>query len=509
MQSEPSIPYEVWTADWLRQEESQAAEAMGITLLTLMERAGAAAFHLAQRAYPQSRCWLILCGHGNNGGDGYVVARLAKAAGIAVTLLAIEEGKTPLPEEAEHARNAWLNGGGEIRAADSEWPQEIDLIIDGLLGTGLRSAPRSPVRDIITQVNQHSAPVLALDVPSGLVAQTGAQPGEAIAANCTITFIALKAGLLTGKARALVGDLQYDALGVEPWLQQQTPPILRRDRHNLTQWLVPRSPTAHKGDNGRLLIIGGDKGTAGAIRMTGEAALRSGAGLVRVLTRDENVPSLLTARPELMVDALSPRALDAALHWADVVVIGPGLGTHAWGRQALENISECNMPMLWDADALNLLALAPEKRHNRIITPHPGEAARLLGCSVGEIEQDRLQAARRLVKKYGGCVVLKGAGTVIANETGPLEIIDVGNPGMATGGMGDVLSGIIGALLAQKMAPDNAARAGCVVHGAAADWLAARFGTRGMLACDLFTALYRFVNPELMYKNDDSRDSTF
>ncbi len=492
----PSIPHSVWPADWLRQAEISAADSLGITLYELMQRAGTAAFNLARQRYPQAQHWLILCGHGNNGGDGYVVARLAEAAGITVTLLTVSSDK-PLPDEALRARQDWLDAGGTIHAEDIVWPETITLIIDGLAGTGLNSAPREPLRGLIIHANEHPAPVVALDVPSGLAAQTGAQPGEAVRADCTITFIALKAGLLTGKARDLVGELHHHALGLEPWLTGQVPPISRRDASELEQWLKPRAQTVHKGDNGRLLIIGGDSGTAGAIRLAGEAALRSGAGLVRVLTREENVQPLLTARPELMVAALTTRSLTQALEWADIIVIGPGLGTHAWGRQALEAVAESDKPMLWDADALNLLALNPDKRHNRIITPHPGEAARLLGCSVAEIEQDRLLSAQRLVKRYGGCAVLKGAGTVVAGSDGRLDIIDAGNPGMATGGMGDVLSGIIGALLGQKMSRDDAACAGCVVHGAAADRLAERYGTRGMLAADLFTTLYRFVNPEL------------
>lgn len=241
--------------------------------------------------------------------------------------------------------------------------------------------------------------------------------------------------------------------------------------------------------------MGGDHGFAGAIRMTGEAALRCGAGLVRVLTREENIPPLLTARPELMVAPLTRDTLQQGLEWADVVVIGPGLGQDSWGKNALREVENCDKPMLWDADALNLQAFNPEKRHNRIITPHPGEAARLLNGNVGAIESDRLLAARKLVRRYGGVVVLKGAGTFLAAEDG--AVADVGNAGMASGGMGDVLSGIIGGLLAQKLSLYDAACAGCVVHGATADRLAAEKGTRGMLATDLLPALYPYVNPEL------------
>ncbi|HDR2158280.1 TPA: bifunctional ADP-dependent NAD(P)H-hydrate dehydratase/NAD(P)H-hydrate epimerase [Enterobacter cancerogenus] len=497
-----SIPHSIWDADDLRCAEKEAADSLGITLFELMQRAGEAAFNVARHAYPDATHWLILCGHGNNGGDGYVVARLAVAAGLRVTLLAQESDK-PLPEEASDAREAWLNAGGTIHAADILWPDDIDLIVDGLLGTGLRNAPRDPIAALIERANAHPAPVVALDIPSGLIAQTGATPGAVIHAAHTITFIALKPGLLTGKARDVVGKLHRNALGLDGWLAGQDTHITRFDETDLAQWLTPRRPTSHKGDHGRLVIIGGDHGTAGAIRMAGEAALRSGAGLVRVLTRSENISPLITARPELMVHELTPQTLDDSLEWADVVVVGPGLGQQAWGKQALQKVGNFRKVTLWDADALNLLAINPDKRHNRILTPHPGEAARLLNCSVAEIERDRLLSAQRLVKRYGGVAVLKGAGTIVACESGAMGIVDAGNAGMASGGMGDVLSGIIGALLGQKLTPYDAACAGCVVHGAAADRLAAQYGTRGMLATDLFCTLRRVVNPDVIDVEND------
>ncbi|EPI2800371.1 bifunctional ADP-dependent NAD(P)H-hydrate dehydratase/NAD(P)H-hydrate epimerase [Citrobacter koseri] len=502
-----SIPHSIWPADEIKRAEREAADSLGLTLYELMLRAGEAAFQVARDAYPDSRRWLVLCGHGNNGGDGYVVARLAKAAGIEVTLLAQESDK-PLPEEAAQAREAWLNAGGVIHASDIIWPDHIDVIIDALLGTGLTQAPRTSLSTLIERANSHSSPVVAIDIPSGLLAQTGATPGAVMNAAHTVTFVALKPGLLTGKARDVVGALHFDALGLESWLAGQEVHIQRFAASQLSHWLTPRRPTSHKGDHGRLVIIGGDHGTAGAIRMTGEAALRAGAGLVRVLTRSENIAPLLTARPELMVHELTPQSLDDSLQWADVVVIGPGLGQQEWGKKALQKAENFRKPMLWDADALNLLAINPDKRHNRVITPHPGEAARLLGCSVAEIESDRLLSARRLVKRYGGVAVLKGAGTVVAAQSHALGIIDAGNAGMASGGMGDVLSGIIGALLGQKFSPYDAACAGCVAHGAAADVLAARYGTRGMLATDLFSTLQRIVNPDVIDVNHDESSNS-
>lgn len=491
-----SLPHSVWSADWLRQAEPAAAASLGISLYSLMQRAGAAAYALARDHYPTSKHWLVLCGHGNNGGDGYVVAGLAAADNIRVTVVACD-GPRPLPPEAAAARQAWLASGGEIQPVDSCWPEGIDLIIDGLLGTGLGSAPRAPYDVLIETANRARAPVISLDIPSGLLAESGAAPGAVIRAAHTVTFIAVKPGLLTGQARDWVGQLHYSPLGLTDWLAKQTPQIQRITADDLTQWLKPRRPCSHKGDHGRLLLIGGDYGFGGAIAMAAEAALRAGAGLVRVLTRVEHVGPLLAARPELMVQRLSDDGLQQALEWAEVTVIGPGLGQGDWGRNALKQLQSSDKPTLWDADAVNLLALHAEKRQNRVITPHPGEAARLLGCRAADIESDRLLAARRLAEQYGGVVVLKGAGTLIAGQQGEMAIADVGNAGMASGGMGDVLSGIIGGLLAQKLSLYDAACAGCVVHGAAADDVAAKQGTRGLLASDLLPKIPRYVNPEM------------
>ncbi|MDO6408377.1 bifunctional ADP-dependent NAD(P)H-hydrate dehydratase/NAD(P)H-hydrate epimerase [Pantoea phytobeneficialis] len=492
-----SLSHSVWPAQAIGKLERDAADSLGLTLYELMQRAGQASYELARRLWPEASHWLVLCGHGNNGGDGYVVARLAQAAGITVTLLACE-GSKPLPEEAQQAREAWLAAGGVIHAADACWPEQVEVIIDALLGTGLNRAPAAPYDHLITLANAHAAPVLAIDMPSGLAAANGTAPGATMLAAHTLSMIVLKPGQLTGKARDYIGQLHVDELGLSVFLAGNPAPMQRVDAQDLSRWLKPRKATSHKGDHGRLLVVGGDRGTAGAIRMTAEAALRAGAGLVRVLTHEDNIAPILTARPELMVDALVEERLQQALEWADVIAIGPGLGQRDWGKQALKTVVACEKPMLWDADALNLLAINADYRQNRIITPHPGEAARLLGVKTSEIESDRIHAAQTLVKRYGGVVVLKGAGTVIADDQGNLVISDVGNAGMASGGMGDILSGIIAALMGQKLALFDAACAGCVAHGAAADAVARQRGTRGMLATDLFELLWQFVNPEMI-----------
>lgn len=480
----------------MAQLEQQGAHALGITLYELMLRAGQAAYEHLNRHWPDARHWLILCGHGNNGGDGYVLARLGQAAGKTITLLACDSEKA-LPEEAQRARDAWLDAGGEIHAAGAAWPEQVDVIVDALLGTGTQRAPAEPYATLIQQANAHAAPILAIDMPSGLSARNGTTPGEVINATHTLSVVALKPGQLTGKARDVIGALYYADLGLATFLAGETAPMARYDASALTRWLKPRKPTSHKGNHGRLLVIGGDAGTAGAVRMTAEAALRTGSGLVRVLTHKDNIIPILTARPEVMVDELTDERLKEALEWADVIAVGPGLGQREWGKQALKAVAGSEKPMLWDADALNLLAISAEKRQNRIITPHPGEAASLLNIETSEIESDRLHAAQRLAQQYGGVVVLKGAGTIIASEQGEMAFADVGNAGMASGGMGDLLSGIIASLMGQQLPLFGAACAGCVAHGAAADAVAAQRGTRGMLATDLLDLLWQFVNPEM------------
>ncbi|WP_294902998.1 bifunctional ADP-dependent NAD(P)H-hydrate dehydratase/NAD(P)H-hydrate epimerase [Tatumella sp. UBA2305] len=490
----PSLSGAVWPASQFPSLEQQLCSLCGISTRTLMERAGHAAFQHICRLWPQASHWRILCGSGNNGGDGYVVARLAKQAGLRVTLIACDSAR--LPEEAQHAREQWLACGGECLPADSDWIGEEHLIVDALLGIGLNRAPENPYRQLIEKVRERSVPVFALDIPSGVMADSGTVPGVAIKADVTLTFIGLKAGLLTGKARDYCGTILTDPLGPDLAGTHVDPPVWRKDVSHLAGWLPSRNATAHKGDHGKLVLIGGDKGTGGAIRLAGEAALRSGAGLVRVLTHPDNVIALVTARPELMTAAMSEQQLEESLEWADTVVIGPGLGQQAWGKTVFSQVKKSKKQTLWDADALNLLAIDPDTRQNRILTPHPGEAARLLGTSVQSVENDRLLAARQLVQRYGGVVVLKGAGTVISSSDGETVIADVGNPGMATGGMGDVLSGVIAALAGQKLSLYDAACAGVVAHGGAADWVARKHGMRGMLASDLFEPLRRLVNPE-------------
>jgi NAD(P)H-hydrate epimerase len=315
-----------------------------------------------------------------------------------------------------------------------------------------------------------------------------------VRASATLCFIGLKAGCFTGKGRDYAGEVLWDGLGLPEALFTRVEPLAQRLDARCLQGLTPRGRTTHKGECGHVLVVGGDYGFSGAARMAAEAAARAGAGLVSVATRAEHVDPLVGARPELMVHGIThAEALSPLLARATVIAVGPGLGRDDWGRSLLGKVLESSKPLVVDADALNLLAEETTRRERWVLTPHAGEAGRLLGCSSAEIEADRFTAAASLQASFGGVVVLKGAGTVVLDGSGRVGVCTLGNPGMASGGMGDVLTGVIAALLAQGWGVAEAARLGTCLHGAAAD-AAAQEGERGLLATDLMPHLRRLAN---------------
>ncbi|PSW10457.1 bifunctional ADP-dependent NAD(P)H-hydrate dehydratase/NAD(P)H-hydrate epimerase [Photobacterium sanctipauli] len=491
------LPIQLYTAEQVRTGEQKAAAMLGLDMYRLMERAGAAVFEHLVQAYPASTTVLVCCGGGNNGGDGYVVARLALEAGYKVILWGLGDSAN-LTGDAAIARQAWLDAGGQITPPASELPPSAGVVVDALLGTGLNGPVRENAADLIRLLNRSSLPILSVDIPSGLCADTGQVLGAAIRAQATVTFIGCKQGLLTGKAANYVGELLFAGLDVESAFHSVCQPAVGRvTEDDVAQCLGIRDRTAHKGDHGRILCVGGDHGMGGAIRLAAEAAARSGAGLTAVLTQPDNVLSIVSAIPEIMAKGWQEKAHEVSqkLAWANVVVLGPGLGQSDWSKALFFYIAATDKNLVLDADGLNLLALSPDYKNNRIITPHPGEAARLLNCSVADVEADRFAAVRALQQKYGGVVVLKGAGSLIDNGT-DCWLCAAGNPGMATGGMGDVLSGVIGALVAQGLSLTDAARVGVLIHSMAAD-RCAMDGERGMLASDLFPHIRQLVNPKL------------
>jgi ADP-dependent NAD(P)H-hydrate dehydratase / NAD(P)H-hydrate epimerase len=489
-----SDPTPLYSAAQARQFDSLASAA-GVAGGTLMARAGAAAFAALRARWPQARRIMVVCGVGNNAGDGFVLARLARAAGCDVSVLQVGDVSV-LRGDALQALDEYRAAGGvpqDFNAADLE---TADVLVDALFGTGLTREVGGTWRAAIEAMNAATPPVLALDLPSGVHADSGAVLGAAVRAAVTVTFIARKQGLYTGAGLAHAGHVVFDALAVPPHVYAgATPGALLLARDALADWLPPRSRDAHKGRFGHVLVVGGEQGMSGAVRLAAEAAARAGAGLVSVATRAAHAAVLSAARPELMCHGVEHATqLAPLLARASVIAIGPGLGRGEWARELLGHALDTQLPLVVDADALNLLAREPLRRDNWILTPHSGEAARLLQCSTADIEADRYQAVRELAARFGGVAVLKGAGTLIARQGESVRVCGAGNPGMASGGMGDVLTGVIAGLLAQGLPLFEAAQAGVQVHALAGD-AAARDGERGLLATDLMPCLRRIVNP--------------
>ncbi len=492
---ESSLP--LYRREDVRVFESHAIAHDAIDAYVLMGRAASAAFGCLKRRWPSVRHICVVCGHGNNGGDGFVLARLARMAGMQVDVV-VDRPSEPLAEPAARAYAHWRDAGGEEQAfIPGERLPQAEVIVDALLGIGLSRAPEGVVASLIDAINASGVPVLSIDMPSGINADTGDSPGVAVNASATVSFIVHKRGLFTARGRALAGAVELASLEVPEETRGSRPAAAQLwSAAHLRQAFPPRARDAHKGRHGHVLAIGGDYGLGGAIRLCAEAALRSGAGLVAVATREVHVAPLLAARPEAMPqcvdDAMVLRAL--AEH-ADVLAFGPGLGGSDWSRRLFDAAIESRVPAVIDADGLNLLARAQVSLPDAVLTPHPGEAARLLGVDVASIERDRFAAAAALVERYSAVVVLKGAGTIVAGKGEIPIVIGAGNPGMASGGMGDVLTGVIAALWAQGMPAFEAAALGALLHSAAADMAARDGGERGLLASDLFPHVRRLTNP--------------
>ena len=431
----------------------------------LMEKAGAAAAELAGSLASESgEPVLILAGPGNNGGDALVAARHLSAQGFRIVVVSRAD-PDHLPADAAHAWKAWLQGGGTI-LADLPAPQQYSLVIDGLFGVGLMRDISGDDARWIAQANGLPCPKLALDVPSGLDSDTGRIRGCALRADHTLTFLGLKPGLLTGDGPDYVGELHLDTLGVMPMASPETFGIALTQLEN-RHHLPPRAYNSHKGTYGHVGIIGGDLGMVGACLIAGRAALQQGAGSVTLGTLDDRTvvdygePRLMFAVPE--------RLLSTSL---SVLAIGPGLGQSPRAHALLETALASPCPLVLDADALNLLAgnptlakLAAQRPHPTLLTPHPGEAARLFGVTTADIQANRIEAARNLSLHYRANIALKGAGTVIAHPDGRYAINTSGGPWLAQAGSGDRLTGLVAGLLGQGMGSGDALEAAVWLHG--------------------------------------------
>ena len=477
----------------LRAVEARAAERHG-DAFALMARAGQAAWRELLARWPQAQRIVVVCGPGNNGGDGYELCRYAHESGRDARVLRIDAHR-PRSELAQRACEAYRAAGGRIKAF-SDGFGKAELIVDAVFGIGLSRPPDAESAQVIDAINASGLPVFALDVPSGVDADSGSAPGTAVRAAHTLQFIAAHPGLATGTAAGCAGSLAVASLDTADALADERPAAMRLDATDLPGWMPPRRRDAHKGDSGHVLCIGGDLGTGGAVMLAADAALHCGAGLVSVATQPMHVPALLARRPEVMAQGIESRAaLAPMLGRASVIALGPGLGQGVWGSALYELALAASLPLVLDADALNLLARrAQTLPADAILTPHPGEASRLLGFSVAEVQANRYAAARLLAEMFGCVVVLKGAGTVIAAPDTIPRVIAAGNPGMAVGGMGDLLTGCIAALRAQGLAAFEAACCGALLHAVAGDDAARDAGERGLLPGDLPVPMRRRVN---------------
>lgn len=492
----PNLPKFLYNAAAVRELDRIAIHDFNIPGYTLMTRAGTAAFAVMRAHWPDARRIAVVCGQGNNGGDGYVAARLAHLAGLQVHVHRIGELADVKGEAAKAARDA-QEAGVIITPLFSDGFNKVDLVVDALLGTGLDRPVAGPLAAAIDAINKADCPVFALDIPSGLHADTGGVMGAAVYADLTLSFIGLKQGMFTGQGRDYSGTVLFDDLAVPEALFQRVVPTAGRIRFaDFSSHFAPRSRVAHKGHYGHVLVVGGDAGMSGAARLAAEAAARAGAGLVSVATHPDHAALLNVGRPEIMCRGVSRGSdLQPLLQRATVIALGPGLGQSDWALGLLDKLMSSKLPMVVDADGLNLLASNRHPRGNWVLTPHPGEAARLLATTIEEIEANRFAAARALQTQYSAQIVLKGAGTLVCTDDDEqMAVCDEGNPGMATGGMGDVLTGILAGLIAQGFVLGDAARMGCTLHAAAAD-KAAKAGERGMLALDLMPVIRELVNP--------------
>jgi NAD(P)H-hydrate epimerase len=503
------LPDNLYNVASVVQLEQVAIKQFSVSAYELMKRAGDAVFQLLKIKYPHAKKVLILCGAGNNAGDGYVVARLCKETGFDVSVISLINPSS-LKNEALLAYQDWRCIDGNVLAenitADVSLIAEAEVIIDALLGTGLRREVSAEWADWINAVNQAGKQVVAVDVPSGLMADTGDIAGCAIRADFTVCFIGLKQGMFTAQGKDVCGEIIFDGLALPEEVYSQVEADARLVVAVDYSKLPERKASSNKGDFGHVLIVGGNVNMPGAIILAATAALRAGAGLVTVVTVAENSLAISTAVPEAMIktceidsipDVLNADFINGITH----VAIGMGLAQDAWALALLRFCVQLAKPVLFDADALNLIALHDIKISSPlVITPHPGEAARLLSSRLlsndqalgsADIQQDRFAAVTALHVLFAdseSCmVVLKGSGSLLFDGQ-LIKVCALGNAAMAAPGMGDVLSGIIIALMAQGLNNNDAAELGVCLHARVADEVA-QGRTRGLLASDVVAAL--------------------
>lgn len=492
--SEPNLPSNLYTACQSRDLDLIAMQDFALGNGVLMDRAGRAAYQLLREHWPGAKKILCLCGPGNNGGDGYVVARLAKQAGLSVTVVPFFDVQK-LKGDAAQAASRMQQAGIGFSDYSADLIHQHDVIVDAIFGTGLERDIGGDIAQAISLANQQKN-ILSIDIPSGLHADTGRVLGMAVQAELTVSYIGLKRGLFTAWGPDHCGKLYFNDLGVPAGVYDRVPAqCFRLLLQDYKGFLLPRKKNSHKGDYGHLLIIGGNAGMCGAALMAGMAALRVGAGLVTIATHADHAAILNQGQPELMVRAVdNAKQLKSLFDRCSLAIIGPGLGQDQWAQTLFNEVIKQDKLALVDADGLNLLAASKIKHDHWCLTPHPGEAATLLNTSTQSVQEDRFTSVEKIVKQRGGTCVLKGAGSLVYDQSLGMHVCSAGNPGMASGGMGDVLSGIIAGLLAQGLTVAQASRLGVVLHALAGDAVAEQQGMRGMLATDLLLQVRKLLN---------------
>ena len=514
--SSSELPKCLYSADQVASLENLAIQKLKINSYELMLSAGASVFKTMKRRYPLTSKIIVFAGVGNNAGDGYIVAAMAKLAGIDAEVIQLcEEQKLK-----DNTRKAfeYAKSSGVYMRLFNEKPfiqnsnDRKTIVIDAIFGTGLNRLVAGSYQRAITTINSFDCPIISVDLPSGLNSDTGCAMGLAVMAHMTVTFVGLKQGLLTGEGKEYSGEVVFTNLNIPDSIYKSKwspdPSSNRIDISYVKGRLRPRRRSSHKGDHGHVVVLGGDRGFGGAGIMAAEAAMRSGAGLVTLVTRSEHRTAALVRCPELMVIGTEDETTDfeGSLEKASAIVVGPGLGTAEWGNSILLAVLESHQisrrPVLFDADAITLLSDRQHLLENMetsyfVYTPHPGEAAKLLGISKEHVQLNRFRAVRELANVWGGVCLLKGNGSLTCSAEAPdnVYLCTEGNAGMASGGMGDVLSGIIASLIAQGLATTEALNCGICIHGEAGDLASRACGERGLRATDLFPFLGELINP--------------
>jgi NAD(P)H-hydrate epimerase len=496
--SDSQLQDNLFTAKSVQKIDQSAIAELNNNALKLMNRAGMAAFDELVEAFGKPSLITVFCGSGNNAGDGYILAARAAQKCIPVQLVELSD-TAKMSSETLRARQYAQDNNVAVTDFNASLIIDQGVIVDCLLGIGYKGELRKPFDQAIKLINAAELPVLSMDIPSGLNADTGAVMDNAVSADLTVTFVAAKQGLFTGKGPALCGEVIYHSLDIPEHIFEQFQPSAKLlDLFDLLELMPQLMGDEYKNQRGHCMVIGGDHGYGGAASIAAEASVRAGSGMTSVATQPQHIAPILARCPEIMACGVtSGQQLEPWLEKPSVLVVGPGLGRSSWSEQLLQKAVATRLPMVLDADALNILAegrVVKTTDHTWVLTPHVGEAARLLGISSADVEADRFAAVQQLQQKYNAVVLLKGPGTLIAGANQITKICPYGNPGMATAGMGDLLSGIIGSLIAQGLSLQNAAELGCCLHSAAADKLVDDEGCRGVAATDLLPYLHKLLN---------------